>query len=362
MKKLVAILFSMSFVVGSLAGCGQAAKGPETSVPETGQTETGQTETSGSETEADAGAAKTGLAVITTLGSSAPAGEKDGLAQTDSMVVAVLVGEDEKILACNIDAAQTKVNFSADGKLVTDLGSTIKSKQELGAEYGMEKASAIGKEWNEQADAFAAYVVGKTIDDVKGIAVNEEGYPSGDDLTSSVTVNIGGFIAAVEKAVLNAQDMGANSTDSLGLAVSTKISGSKEATAEEAGLAEAYSTYAVVTKDSSGKITGSYIDMTQGKVNFDTKGVITSDLTVETQTKQELGDAYGMKKASSIGKEWFEQANAFSDYVKGKNIEEIKGIAVDEAGLAADADLVSSVTLKAGPFIEILEKAEANAK
>ncbi len=352
MKKLFAILFGMSLVVGSLAGCGQAEKTPETNQPETSQPET----------ETDAAAAKTGLAVITTVEKSTPAGEKDGLAQTDSTVVAVLVGQDEKILACQIDAAQTKVNFSADGKLVTDLGSTIKSKQELGSEYGMEKASAIGKEWNEQADAFAAYVVGKTIDEVKGIAVNEEGYPTEADLTSSVTLNLGGFIAGVEKAVSNAQDMGANSTDALGLAVSTEISKSKEATADEAGLAQVDSTYAVVTKDASGKITGSYVDMSQSKVAFDAKGAITSDLTDETQTKQELGDAYGMKKASAIGKEWFEQSNAFSDYVKGKTIEEVNGIAIDDAGLAADSDLVSSVTVHVAPFIEIVEKAEVNAK
>lgn len=347
MRKLFTILLSMSFVVGSLTACGQSKKEPETNQP--------TTETAGT-------AAKTGLAVITSLGKSTPAGEKDGLAETNSTIVAVLVGQDGKILACNIDAAQTKINFSAEGKLVTDLVSTIQSKQELGAEYGMEKASGIGKEWNEQADAFAAYVVGKTIDEVKGIAVNEEGYPAEEDLTSSVTMNVGDYIAGVEKAVLNAQDMGASSTDALGLAVSTEILKSKEATADADGLAQVDSTYAVITKDAAGKITGSYVDASQSKVNFDTKGAITSDLTVEVQTKQELGDAYGMKKASSIDKEWFEQSNAFSEYVKGKTIEEVKGIAIDEAGLAADADLVSSVTVHVAPFIEIVEKAEANAK
>lgn len=350
MKKVLAILFGMSLVVGGLTACGQTDKGPEVSQPTTEKTDTAE------------GAAKTGLAVITTLEKSTPAGEKDGLAQTDSTVVAVLVGQEGKILDCKIDAAQTKINFSGEGKLVTDLASTIKSKQELGTEYALGAASSIGKEWNEQADAFAAYVIGKTIDEVKGIAVDEAGYPSGEDLTSSVTINIGGFMAGVEKAVSNAQDMGASSTDALGLAVSTEISKSKEATAEQEGLAQAYSTYAVITKDASGKITGSYVDMTQGNVNFDTKGAITSDLTAATQTKQELGDAYGMKSASSIGKEWFEQSNAFSEYVKGKTVEEVRGIAIDDAGLAADADLVSSVTVHLAPFVEIVEKAEANAK
>ena len=33
--------------------------------------------------------------------------------------------------------------------------------------------SGIGKEWNEQANAFAEYIVGKTVDEVKGIAVKK---------------------------------------------------------------------------------------------------------------------------------------------------------------------------------------------
>ncbi len=43
---------------------------------------------------------------------------------------------------CAIDAAQTKVNFNAYGQLVTDLGTEFKTKNELGADYGMKKVSA----------------------------------------------------------------------------------------------------------------------------------------------------------------------------------------------------------------------------
>ena len=31
----------------------------------------------------------------------------------------------------------------------------------------MKRASSIGKEWNEQANAFADYVIGKTLDEIK---------------------------------------------------------------------------------------------------------------------------------------------------------------------------------------------------
>lgn len=361
MKKIVALLLSMVLVVGTLTACGKE-KAADTTKSGEETTESATKEEVKEEVKAESGAAKTGLAVVSSVAKSTAAGEEDGLAEVDSIVVAVLVGDDGKILACDIDGAQTKINFSAEGKLVTDLATTFKSKQELGEEYGMKKASGIGKEWNEQANAFAAYTVGKTVDEVKGIAVNEEGVTTEADLTSSVTIHVGDFIAGVEKAVANAKDLGAQSTDKLGLAVSTEMSKSKDATAEEAGVAQAYSTYSVVSTDADGKITSCYIDASQGEVNFDTTGAITSDLTVAPLTKQELGEAYGMKKASSIGKEWFEEADAFAQYVTGKTSTEVTGIALDDKGLAADADLISSVTVHIGPFIAIVQKAATNAK
>ena len=55
--------------------------------------------------------------------------------------------------------------------------------------------------------------------------------------------------------------------------------------------------------------------------------------------------------------EWYEQANAFAQYAVGKTVEEIKGIALDEEGRAAESELTSSVTIHVGPFITIIEKA-----
>lgn len=352
MKKVIPLLLSVVLVLGVLSACGKEKEEPSTSAaPQATQS-----------AQPNVATAKTGFAVISSIEKSkAPAGTDAGIAQADSLVVAILVSEDGKILACDIDAAQTKINFSTEGKILTDKATVFKSKQDLGSEYGMGKASEIGKEWNEQADAFAAYVVGKTVKEVSGIAVNEEGAPKDADLASSVTIKVGDFISAVEKAVANAKDLGAKSTDKLGLAVTTEISKSTDVTAEAAGLAQAYSTYAVATTDTNGKITSCYIDGSQSNVNFDAKGVITSDLKAAPKTKQELGDDYGMRKASKIGKEWFEQADAFAAYVKGKTAAEVTGIAVNAEGYAGDADLISSVTVHVGPLMAIVQKAAANA-
>lgn len=351
MKKVIPLLLSVVIALGVLSACGKKEEPEASSPPKATQS-----------AEPVESIAKTGLAVVSSIEKSkAPSGADAGLAQADSLVVAVLVDEDGKILACDIDAAQTKISFSTEGKILTDKSTVFKSKQDLGTEYGMGKASEIGKEWNEQANSFAAYVVGKTVDEVKGIAVNEEGVPTDEDLASSVTIKVGIFIEAVEKAVTNAKDLGAKITDKIGLAVTTEISKSKDATAEEPGLAQAYSTYAVATTDTDGKITSCYLDGSQSNVNFDAKGVITSDLSAAPKTKQELGFDYGMKKASGIGKEWFEEADAFAAYVKGKTASEVKGIAVDAEGKATDEDLISSVTVRVAPLLEIVEKAATNA-
>jgi hypothetical protein len=366
MKKILTLLLSITLVVSMFVACGKKTEvtkdtGNSTTPTAAPAATTAATPTTAADTSTAAATAKTGLAVVSSVAKSTNAGDTDGLAEVDSIVVGVLVGEDGKILDCKIDASQAKVNFSKEGKLVTDLSTVIKSKQELGTEYGLGAKSGIGKEWNEQANAFADYVVGKTVDEVKGIAVNQEGIATDADLTSSVTIHIGDFIAGVEKAVANAQDLGAASTDKLGLSVSTDISGSKDATAAEAGLVQAYSYYSAVTTGADGKITSCAIDASQGNVNFDTKGAITTDLTVAPQTKQELKEAYGMKAKSAIGKEWYEEANAFAAYATGKTIDEVKGIAVNEKGITTEADLTSSVTIHVAPLIAIVDKAVTNS-
>ncbi|NLY71730.1 MAG: hypothetical protein GX076_08675 [Clostridiales bacterium] len=299
------------------------------------------------------GAVKTGLAVITSADNSSDAGDGEGVAEAYSNVVAVIVDGDGRILNCSIDAAQTKINFTADGKITTPLDSVFVSKQELGDEYGMKKASNIGKEWNEQANAFADYVIGKTVDEIKGISLNQ-GVPADEDLASSVTIHVTDFISAIEKAVKNAVVLGANADDKLGIGIVTTIDKSQDAGDEE-GIAQAYTNYAAVTFDASGVITSCIIDASQTNIKFDSSGKIT-DSKGPYLTKNEIGDDYGMREASSIGREWYEQAASFADYVVGKTVNEVKGISLSD-GVPADEDLASSVTIGVGQFINVIEKA-----
>ncbi len=355
MKKLLAIVLILAMSLFAFVACTQDQP------VETPKNEEPKTEEPKEEEPLAEGAVKTGLAVVSSVEKSKDAGEKDGLAQTDSVIVAVTVDKDGKIVQTIIDTAQTKIEFSKEGKIIPDLNTVFKSKQELKEEYGMGKASSIEKEWYEQANALAEYVEGKTVEEVKAIAVDEAGVPTEADLVSSVTIKINPYKEAIEKAVANAKNLGADASDKLGLGVITTIAKSKDATADAVGLAQAYSTYTVATFDADGKVTSSIIDASQANVNFDNAGKITTDLTVAPLTKVELGEDYGMKKASAIGKEWYEQADAFADYVVGKTVEEIKGIAVDESGHATEEDLVSSVTVGIVDLKTIFEKAYNNS-
>jgi len=142
------------------------------------------------------------LATVNTVKSSLSAtADKGGTVQLDADMVALTEAEG-KITSCYIDSIQAKVEFDAAGQITTDLSAAVKTKNQLGESYGMVAWGGAKAEWNDQAAAFAAYVTGKTADQVAGIAVSESAKPAdGTDLAASVTIAIGGFQALIAKAL-----------------------------------------------------------------------------------------------------------------------------------------------------------------
>ena len=332
MKKTMALVMTAAISLLSFAGCASSSAG-----------------------------VKTGLGVTSTLADSKEVADGKGTAVGGVTAAAVTVDKDGKIVKCVIDGVRADIEFSDKGELLTPADTQFPSKNELKEEYGMKSQSGIGKEWYEQAAAFADYVEGKTVDEVKGIALDAEGKASDTELTASVTVHVGDFISAVEKAVANAKDAGAASDDKLGLSIVSSAEQSASV-GEKDGVAMVYSYFTATTFGKDNKVTSSVIDAAQNKLTFDATGKITSDINAEQSTKNEKGDAYGMKSQSGIGKEWYEQAASFADYVKGKTVDEVKGIALNDEGVATDKELVSSVTIHVTAFIDLIEKAAASAK
>ena len=299
----------------------------------------------------EAAAVKTGVSIATSMSAA-----KNGGVQVTINFTAVTVDDNGVIDAVVIDSLQATVGVDAAGQLTTDPATQFQSKNELGDGYGMRKASSIQKEWNEQVAAFAAYCTGKTIDEVKAMPVTESGAPADADLAAGCTMGAYNFLPGIEAAVANAQHLGAKKGDVLKLVQVTNASGSKSATAEAAGKTQVYATISALTLNGE-TITSCYIDAVQANAAFDATGAITSDLTAAVQTKNQLGDGYGMRKASAIGAEWNEQAAGFAAYITGRTLSEASGIAVNEGGYPTDADLMATTTMGIGSFLKLLEKA-----
>ena len=363
MKKFTAIL-SLVLVVCLMAGCAGTTvvyysdctcpvdshvQAPATEAPEN--------------TEAPVvaeGAVKTGLAIVTSVAKSAAAtAEAEGQADYDVTIAAVNVDENGVITACYIDSIGTAVNFGTDGVITTDVTAAVLTKNELGDAYGMKaKEGEWGAkyEWYEQAAALADYAVGKTVAELRAGAVNEEGKAVDVDLASTATIYLGGYVSAIEAAVANAQHLGAQAGDELKVAVLAGLTDSKSADAENAGNAQLNVDAAAITLNGE-TITSCAIDSVQAKVAFDVAGAITSDVTAAVQTKNQLGEAYGMKAWAGAKYEWNEQASNFAAYVTGKTAADVAGIAIDEGTKPTDADLSASVTIAIGGFQALIAKA-----
>ncbi len=149
--------------------------------------------------------------------------------------------------------------------------------------------------------------------------------------------------------------------DTLGLGVVTGIASSKPATAEKDGVAQVNTTICTVMVDDNGVITAALFDVAQTKVGFNVKGEITADLAAKPQSKQELKEAYNMKKASPIGKEWNEQADALSAFCVGKTLEQVLAGVSEDKNSAVAEDLKAGATIHLVELIEALEKAYAQA-
>lgn len=346
MKNNAPAFLALALTTALLTGCaGKPVTVPATEAP---------AQTAATEAPATA-PVKTGLYIGADLSKSQSAADGEaGKAKMDVTMVAVTVTEEGVIASCAIDTVPATVEFDAEGGIATDLTAEVLTKNELGGDYGM-KESGSAYEWNEQAAALARYAEGKTVEELKTAAIDESGHALDADLASSASIYLGGFVAGIEQAVNNARHLGAKMGARLTLASRNTLDGSKNA-GDEDGVAQLDSQIAAVTWNGD-VISSCYIDGIQPKVRFDAKGVITSDLTAEVLTKNQLGEDYGMVTYGGAQFEWNEQAASFAAYVTGKTAAEVSGIAVTEAGKAEDADLSSGVTISIGSFLELIQKA-----
>ena len=362
-KRSLAVLLGATMML-TLVACGGGSQ--TTTTPNTTPaTEAPGTEGTGTQGGDAQGALLTGLGVTVSRAASKPAGDDEGVADMSTTVVAVLVDEAGTIADIRIDGARSQLKFDATGKLTGDLKAELQTKVELGDAYGMKSQSGIDKEWDEQAKALEDYARGKTIDEIKGLKLNDEGRFEGIDGLSGVTFRANDALATIQKAVENAMSLGAQAGDRIGLGSLLSFGGSKQIGEnqrdQEHALAELYGYYGAVSLAADGTISSAVFDATQGHVVIDNAGQITNDLKEVVKTKNEIGEGYNMKGNSEIGKEWDEQAAFFAEHIKGKTPADVTSIKLDDQGRATDADILTGATIHVSEFIQIVDKAARNA-
>ncbi len=374
MKKVLSIFLVVALLAISLVGCSdtpeQSQTPPATTGPEV-KPDTPDTPATPAP-EADGGIAKIGLGHVIKIGSSKELeGETTPVGQVDNTIAAVAFDKDGKIVKVTVDTVQTKVAFDKDLKLTTDLTAELKSKVELGDGYGMVKASSIGKEWYQQMAEFEKWMIGKTVAEVKALPVKErdashKAVPDVPELASTVTITVEGYIEAVEEAYQKAVAVEAGA-EKLGLGHDIGIGKSKGLDGDNGPVVQVDTTIAATAFDASGKVVKTIVDVAQTKIQFDKDGKLTTDKAGEFKTKKELGDAYGMVKASSIGKEWYQQMEEFEKWMAGKTVSEIKALPVKERDASHKAvpdvpELTSTVTITVEGYQAAVEESYANAK
>ena len=290
---------------------------------------------------------KMGLGVYTATPTTTDASEdKEGQGKVAITAAVITVDAEGKVAACQLDTADLTVKFTADGKAVANDG--FKTKYEQGKDYNMVTYGGAAKEWFEQADAFEAFVVGKTLDEIKAL-VAEGNKGNSDVIAAGCTIMIHEFVGAIEKAFANLTDSAATAESALKLGMNVEQT-TADATEEKDGSNQVETTIFAAAVDAEGKVLVAASDCVQVKFTFNATGASTLDTTKAISSKREAGANYGMVAYGGAAKEWFEQADAFNALCVGKTATEIKALCAadnygtDEVKTAGCTILVNGLT------------------
>ncbi len=312
---------------------------------------------------------KTGLGVVVEV---APTNEdveneKGASAQVTSTIVAATFDSNDVIVSVSIDAAQQKASFDLEGKQAGEVDLRTKAEKEF--DYNMVAFGGSIAEWFEQVDALEAWMTGKTLSEVTGMAFaeNSHGYtdtPADEDLKASCTISMTAFLDALQKAYDNAvETTGVPAKTGLGIVVDATVA-DEDAENEKGASAQIDTTIAVVALDEAGTIVASQIDSAQQKVAFDMDGVA-GETDLRTKTEKEFD--YNMVAFGGSIAEWFEQVNAFETWMNGKTVADVTGMEFTEnshgyTDTPADEDLKASCTISMTAFLNAIQKAADAAK
>lgn len=349
MKRILCILLA-ALTAAAGSGCGNNPSSSESN------SESSFSDSSQNAPAGNSDSLRTGLAIIADLSASGSTTDnQSGLAQSDLILIALTMDEAGMIDSCVIDSIQAPIYFDAAGKIITDSAVTFPSHNELLEMAGDLEEFSPQADWSNQASLFASQIKGMTLEGLKLLPLDENGLLLSDDTAVQITIPVEPLLSGIEQAVNSSVHLGAQKGDILLLPSIAEMGETTAASSSQTGSASLTVSAAAITMR-DGVISSCCFDELETSVSFDEKGRITSDLAAP-RSKNALGESYGLKKASPIGREWYQQAASFGAYVVGKSIPEVMGIAVDERGAPSGDDLTASVTISIGRFLRLIEKA-----
>ena len=290
---------------------------------------------------------RTGLGILT------EASDQERAGKIDTIAAAVLLDAEGRVADVMLDEVEISVTGDSTGKVT--MPTDDRTKRQKGDDYPLAAVSSLKKGWAEQADAFGSWLEGKTPEEVKKLKTDADGKPTDADLLSGCTIAVDRYRDAVVRACENAQVLGAARGDTVKLGVEVaEMPQGLVGTDDKDAQVQAKITLAVVTMDENARVTSAIGDMTEPELSVSADGTVSAPRE-PVYTKNELGDRYGMRSASALGKEWYEHSAGWCGYLKGKNAVEIGKLSTD----GTDADLKALCTISVTDLQKAVLKAMA---
>lgn len=320
MKKLWAIFCGLMLLL-SLTACGEKDKNPTPSGTANGD------------------GRSLGLGSVNTL--AVDGNEKTTVKTT---VAAVVLDKDGKITECKLDEAEFPVELKNGAlQVAVDLLTKGETEEYTLTDRDLGAGNTSRESWDDQVEAFCNYVEGMTGAEVSAIAATD----GKSEMIEGCDLIITDFISAVHEATRNAKSKNIAAGDELELAVSVAKSGESTDAKPQFDIE-----MAAVTLGGDDRITACLTDTAQAKLTVENS--LFSHAAGKMDTKRGKGEAYGMKQASSVKKEWYEQADAFDAYAVGKTAEELSKLSVGNDG---KTDAISGCTMAVSGMLKNAVKA-----
>lgn len=245
---------------------------------------------------------------------------------------AVIDGKTDAVIAIDVDAYRARAEID---------GGAVNESQSVDS-----VAAMVGADFDAMLSELAGTVVGKTASEIEAL------------ITAETAEEEVAMLKAIAYAAETAEAP-CKKADKPGVALKGTLSTvNADALQETNGKISADIDFAAVALDANGKTSAAALDSFKGLAReFDANDALIAPTA--TQSKRELGYGYGMKGASSIGLEWFEQAEGFCAYLVGKTADGIGAIGV-EGGYPTEDALLSSCTMGIAGYIAVAVAA-ANA-